>query len=107
VKGGSSDPSERRKTSDSVPLESALVSEVGVLRFAQQQFCERYGVTAPHEAIERRLASVLDWCHHLDSARRPTPSPQYQEGCAAAVRDGVSCPISPPRYRRVTGRLLA
>jgi hypothetical protein len=43
------------------------------LQLAQQRFCERYGVLAPHEAIDRRLATITDWCQHIDQFRSLTP----------------------------------
>jgi hypothetical protein len=39
------------------------------LKLAQQSFCERFGVNAPHEAIDRRLATITDWCVHLGAYR--------------------------------------
>jgi hypothetical protein len=50
------------------------------LSLARQSFCDRYGVSAPHEAIDRRLATITDWCQHINAFRvtiatKPSISP--------------------------------
>ncbi|NJK43850.1 MAG: hypothetical protein HC933_05790 [Pleurocapsa sp. SU_196_0] len=60
------------------------------LKLAQQSFCERFGVNAPHEAIDRRLATITEWCIHLGTYRatqpttpRANPSPSDDDGLNA------------------------
>jgi hypothetical protein len=43
------------------------------LSLARQSFCERFGVNAPHEAIDQNLATITDWCQHINAFRVTTP----------------------------------
>jgi hypothetical protein len=44
------------------------------LSLARQSICERFGVNAPHEAIDRRLATITDWCIHVGAYRATLPA---------------------------------
>jgi hypothetical protein len=43
------------------------------LQLAQKTFCERFGVLAPHEAVDRHLATIFEWCQCVDYFRSFAP----------------------------------
>jgi hypothetical protein len=74
------------------------------LSLARQSFCDRYGVSAPHEAIDRRLATITDWCQHIN-AFRVTPLAKPSDSPLGSSRDEVSNVVLDEADLNVTGAL--
>jgi hypothetical protein len=49
------------------------------LQLAYRSFCDRYGVHAPHEAVDRNLTTILEWCQCVDHFRHFAPPSALKE----------------------------